>query len=118
MKHRRKLRKLWQETTDPACKSSVNWVIRNIRRMVRRTAHEIWETKLANCEVTPQAIRSIAKSLTKRVGPKAPSALHGPLGLILYPIDKTNMLAASLGNQFRAHDLGDCDHRQQVEATV
>jgi hypothetical protein len=27
---------------------------------------ERWETKLANCKVTPQAIRPIAKSLTKK----------------------------------------------------
>jgi hypothetical protein len=46
--------------------------------MVRKRALEIWETKLANCEVTPQAIRPIAKSLVKRGGPKAPSILHGP----------------------------------------
>jgi hypothetical protein len=33
--------------------------------------------------------------LTKRGGPRAPSALHGPLGPILYPIDKANMIADS-----------------------
>jgi hypothetical protein len=65
------------------------------------------ETKLANCEVTPQAIWPIAKSLTRRGGPKTPSAIHGPLGLIFYPIDKANIVACCLENQFRAHDL--CD---------
>jgi hypothetical protein len=47
--------------------------------------------KVANCEVTPQAIWPIAKSLTKRGGPKAPSAIHGPLGPIFYPIEIANI---------------------------
>jgi hypothetical protein len=55
-KHKRKLRKLWEETRDPACKTEVNWVIQNIRTMVRKRALERREAKLANCEVTPQAI--------------------------------------------------------------
>jgi hypothetical protein len=73
LKHERKLKKLWQETGDPACKTAVNWVTQNIRRMVRKTALERRETNLENCEVTPQAIWPVAKSLSKRVGPKAPS---------------------------------------------
>jgi hypothetical protein len=56
LNHKRKLRKLRQETRDPASKTAVNWVTHNIRRMVRKRALERWETKLANCEVTPQAI--------------------------------------------------------------
>jgi hypothetical protein len=55
--------------------------------MVRKRALERWETKLANCEVTPQAIWSIAKSLIKRGGPKAPSAIHGSLCPTFYPIN-------------------------------
>jgi hypothetical protein len=30
------------------------------------------------------------KSLSKNVGSKAPSAIHGPLGPIFYPDDKAN----------------------------
>jgi hypothetical protein len=50
--------------------------------------------------------------------PKAPSAIHGPLGPVLYPIDKANVIAECLENQFRAHDLCYCDHRRHVEAQV
>jgi hypothetical protein len=32
LKHKRKLRKLWQEAGDPACKTAVNCVTRNIRK--------------------------------------------------------------------------------------
>jgi hypothetical protein len=34
LKHR--LRKLWQETRDPACKTAVNWVTKTIRRMTHK----------------------------------------------------------------------------------
>jgi hypothetical protein len=70
-KHKQMLRKLWQETRDPACKTAVNSVTKTMRRIARKWTLERWETKIENCEVTPQAIWPIAKSLTKRGGPKA-----------------------------------------------
>jgi hypothetical protein len=66
--------------------------------MVWKRALERWETKLANCEVMPQEIWPIAKSLTKRGRPKAPSANHDPLGPIFYPINKANITADCLEN--------------------
>jgi hypothetical protein len=42
LKHKKNLRKLWQETRDPACKTAENWATRNMR-MVRKRAHERWE---------------------------------------------------------------------------
>jgi hypothetical protein len=50
-----------------------------------KCALERWETELTNCEVTHQVIWPIAKSLTKRDGPKAPYVIHGPLCPIFYP---------------------------------
>jgi hypothetical protein len=44
--------------------------------MTRRKALEQWETKAGNCGVTPQAVWPLAKSLMKRDGPKAPTAIH------------------------------------------
>jgi hypothetical protein len=81
LKHKRRLRKLWQETRDPACKAAVNWVTKSIRRMTRKKELEEWETKISNTEVTPQAILPIAKSLRKRDGPRTSTAIHGPSGL-------------------------------------
>jgi hypothetical protein len=54
---------------------------------------ERWETKLANCEVTPQATWPIAKSLTKMGGPNVPSAIPSPLCPIFHPFDKANIIA-------------------------
>jgi hypothetical protein len=34
------------------------------------------------------------------------------------PVAKASVIADCLENQFRAHDLRDCDHRQCVEAEV
>jgi hypothetical protein len=92
LKHKRKLRKIWQETRDLACKTAVNWVNQNIWRVVRKRALVRWETKLANCEVTPQAIWPVAESLSKMGRPKAPSAIHGPyLSKIYFNIDHPPM---------------------------
>jgi hypothetical protein len=74
--------------------------------------------KLVDCDIAPQALWPIAKALSKRVGPKEPSAIHGPLGPIFCPIDKANIIVDCLENQFRAHDLCDYDHRRHVEAQV
>jgi hypothetical protein len=40
LKHKRKLRKLWQVTRDQACKTAVNWIAKTIRRMARKKAQE------------------------------------------------------------------------------
>jgi hypothetical protein len=60
---------------------------------------------LVNHKVTLQAIWPISKSVIKRGGQKVPSAIHGPLGPIFYPVDKANIVADCLENQFRAHDF-------------
>jgi hypothetical protein len=91
---------LWQETRDPGCKKAVNWVSKSIRCMTRKKALERWETKLANTELTPPAIWPIAKSLTNRDGPRAPTAIHGLLGIEYHPVDKANTIADCFENQF------------------
>jgi hypothetical protein len=54
LKHKLKLRKLWQETRYPACKTAVKWVSRytSIMRMVRKRAHEngkqSWQTWMSH----------------------------------------------------------------------
>jgi hypothetical protein len=62
LKQKQRLRKLWQETRDPACKTAVKRVEKSIRRMTCKKALEWWETKIANTEVTPRAIWPIAKT--------------------------------------------------------
>ncbi|PNF42024.1 hypothetical protein B7P43_G12302 [Cryptotermes secundus] len=117
-KYKQRLRKLWQETRDPACKTAVNWVTKSIRRMTRKKALERWETNIANAEVTPQSIWPIAKFLLKRDGPRAPTAIHGSHGLTFYPSEKANEIADCLEMQYTPHDLCDENHEQRVEARV
>jgi hypothetical protein len=107
LKHKQRLRKLWYETRDPACKTAVNWVTKTIHRMTWRKAFERWETKIRNCEVTPQVIWPIAKSIMKRGGSKAPTAVHDPLGLKFLPLEKSTVIADRLENRFTPHDLYD-----------
>jgi hypothetical protein len=44
--------------------------------------------------------------------------VHGPLGPIFYPINKANIIADFLENQFRVHGLCDFYHWWLVEAQV
>jgi hypothetical protein len=98
LKHKGKLRKLWQETRAPACKTGSKLGYSYHENGPEKST---WKRgkKLANCEVIPQAI-------------------HGPLGPIFYPIEKANIIADYLENQFRVNNLCDSDHRRHVEATV
>jgi hypothetical protein len=86
--------------------------------MTRKKALERWESKLANTEVTPQAIWPIAKSLANKDGPRAPTVIHGPLGPKFQPADKANTIADCLEKQFTSCKLCDENHERQVEARV
>jgi hypothetical protein len=79
---------------------------------------EQWETKLENTELTPQAIWPIAKSLSNRDGPRAPTAIHGLSGLKYYPEDKANAIADCVENQFIPHDQCDENHDERVDDRV
>jgi hypothetical protein len=83
LNYKKRLRKLWQETRDPECKTALNWVSKSIRRLTRKKALERWETRLANAVETPQAIWPIAKSLINSDGRRAPTAIPGTLGVKL-----------------------------------
>lgn len=56
------------------------------------------------------------KSLLKRDGPKAPTAIHGPSGLKVDPFEKTNEVADCLENQYTHHGLCDENHGGRVKA--
>jgi hypothetical protein len=66
----------------------------------------------------PQALWRIAKSLLKRDGPQAPTAIHGSSGLKSHPLEKANAIADYLENLFTPHDLCDENHERRVEARV
>jgi hypothetical protein len=86
--------------------------------MTRKKALERWETKIGNTEITPQAIWHITNSLLKRDGPRAPTAIHGPSGLIFHASEKANAIADCFENQLTHHDLCDGNHERWVEARV
>jgi hypothetical protein len=86
--------------------------------MTRKKALEGWETKVSSAEVKPQAIWPIAKSLLKRDGPRAPTAIHGASCLKFHPSEKANAIADCLESQFTPHDLCDENHERGVEAKV
>jgi hypothetical protein len=74
--------------------------------------------KTCNAKVTPQAIWPIAKSLLKRDGPRATSAIHCASGLKFHPSEKANAIADSLEIQFTPNELCDENHERRVEVEV
>jgi hypothetical protein len=86
--------------------------------MTRKKALVLWETKIRNAEITPQTIWPIAKSLLKRDGPSAPTAIYGATGLKYHPFEKANANADSLEIQFTPHNLCDDNHERRMEARV
>jgi hypothetical protein len=54
----------------------------------------------------------------KRDGPKAPTAVHGPLGITYHPNEEASLIADCLENQFTSHGLCDENRERRVETTV
>jgi hypothetical protein len=100
---------MWQRTRDSSYETAVNWVTKQIRRLTERALERL-DPKIGNSEDTPQSIRPIAKSLLKRDGPRAPTAIDGPLGLTFLPLEKDNAIADGLENQFTPHNLCNENH--------
>jgi hypothetical protein len=98
LKYKRKLKNLWKVTRDPACKTALNWVAKNIGRLTHGKALERWKTNVTNCEVTFETSWPITKSLMERVGPQAPTAVHGPSGITYHPNEKEKVIVGCLEN--------------------
>jgi hypothetical protein len=54
----------------------------------------------------------------KMNGPKAPTAIRGPLGFTFHPLEKANAIADCLEKQFTPHGLCDENHKRRVETRV
>jgi hypothetical protein len=80
----------------------------------RKTLEERWESKIGNCEVTPQTVWPIARDLLNRNDSRAPTAIHSSSGLKFLQTEKANAIVHCLENRFTYHDLFD----EHVEANV
>jgi hypothetical protein len=60
----------------------------------------------------------IAKSLLKRDGPKAPTALHGASGIRFHPSEKAYPIADCLEIQFTTYDMCGENHERRVDGKV
>jgi hypothetical protein len=86
--------------------------------MTRKKALERWESKIGNTEGTPQTIWPIAKSLLKRNGPRAPTAIHGSSCLKFHPSEKAKAISDCLETQFAKYYLCDENNEWCVKAKV
>jgi hypothetical protein len=53
-----------------------------------------------------------------RDGPKAPTAVHGPLEITYHPNEKASVITECLENRLTSHGLCDENHERQVETRV
>jgi hypothetical protein len=49
---------------------------------------------------------------------RAPTAVHGPLGITFHPLEKASSIADCLEKQITPHDLREENHKRQEEARV
>jgi hypothetical protein len=54
----------------------------------------------------------------KKDVPKAPTTIHGPLGITYHPSEKASAISDCLENWFLSHDLCDENHERRVETGV
>jgi hypothetical protein len=118
LKHKQRVRKLWHETEDTACKTVVNWVTKSIRGITRKKVLELCEIEIGTSEVRLGLYGPMGKFRLKRVGPKTPTGIHGPSGLKFHPSEKANAVSDCLENQLTHRDLCDENHEGRVEARV
>jgi hypothetical protein len=74
--------------------------------------------KVGNYEVTFEALWPVPKLLTKRDGPKAPTTVHGTLGLTCNLNKNANVNADYLENRFTSHDLSNENHKRRLETRI
>jgi hypothetical protein len=87
--------------------------------MTCRKALQWWETKVGNCEVTPQALSPIAKSLLKRYGPKVPTTLHGSLGITYHTNEKAMIVdVQKTGSHLMTCEMIIMSNRWRVESKL
>jgi hypothetical protein len=55
------------------------------------------------------------KLLINMVGPRAPTAILGPLGFKFHSLEEANAIADCLGKQFTPYDLCEENHKRKVQ---
>jgi hypothetical protein len=114
LEHKKRLRKLWQETRGPECKRALNRLSETITRKARKRAPKHWETKTANVQVasgnmTPGEV-SHEQRWTKGTN------CHSASFRTFHPSEKVHTTADSLEKQFTPRDVCDDSHKRQLEA--
>jgi hypothetical protein len=86
------------------------------RKILRRNAVERWESKLRNSEITSHEIWSFAKSLTRRFKPKTSADIQSSSGFKSLPLEKANVAADYLENQYLSLNICDKSHVRLINS--
>jgi hypothetical protein len=117
LKHKTRLRKLWQETRDSVCKKEFNLISKTIRCMTRKRALERWESKITNSSYTSGNL-AYCEVLNKQGWTKGTNCYSRSFWNKISSTRKANAIADCLEKRFTPHDLCEKHHKRQVEAKV
>jgi Reverse transcriptase (RNA-dependent DNA polymerase)/Endonuclease-reverse transcriptase len=95
---KRRLRRVWQHTRDPAAKTRLNRLIKEIREALFKYSTDEWHNTLDSFKPNDPKLFKIIRSLKTKKPPSNP--LQGPVGLIYDPSSKAEAFADSLERQF------------------
>jgi hypothetical protein len=85
--------------------------------MTKKMLKEQWDTKMENCEITPQVIWPMAKTMLNKDAPKFPSMIHGYSSLKFLPLEKANAIADFL-KIVSYNMICEENHEREMETTV
>lgn len=98
LKHKRRLRKLWQHTRDPEAKTMFNQQSKLVRDSLQSHFKNEWTRTIEDLKPNDPALFRINRSLI--IKKPADRPLHGPSGLLYENSDKASIFAKNLVDQF------------------
>ena len=106
IREKKRFRRIWHRTGDPAAKTTYNRLRHQLSRELRRSANEKWENLLQEASTQDNSIWRLNKFCKKSDSAIPP--IHGLRGIVYSDPDKANAFAETYEEQFSPHsDLHD-----------
>lgn len=96
IKHKNRIRKMWQNYRDPAHKLELNRLIKQIKSLLRNEHNKNWEEFVSGLNPEDNSLYSLKRKLQNKKIDIPP--LMGPNGAVTSDEDKANLLAETLSN--------------------
>jgi hypothetical protein len=111
---KKRLRRQWQITRDPAKKAQINRLQRSVTYQLNDWRNDQWSNALESLENVDQSLWKMTKRVTRVLTPSPPLLVPG--GIALSDFEKAEALADSLEAQFQlVDDLSDPAFTETVD---